>query len=278
MLITIYSEIIKILLFLPIAAICDFYDYGIFENFEITKASFIKEQRIVRELEQMRDNLYQRKDYLDLYKEHLSTTNAVTEKLVDFQVKDLFENRPFENKPDSYRDIYDEFTRNHSLPDIFNFKYNVRMEKIFEEASKGLMMIHDTYDLDTKQFSRGHLNLKNGVEMKSRKIDSLQPDDLASISTTAFRLHWYDTSLKYLREAIDLFNQISEEERRILLLPSAFEDTLLQMKRGYSKYHNSLLIKKQQNIGPEWKLFPNLVNEGMNRKLSAYILFHFSKL
>lgn len=265
-----YFNVIEPFLLLPALVICSIYDYGLFENFEITKASFIKEQKIVKELEQIRAYLYQRRYDLSLSEEQFKN-NPVKEKLVNFQIKDLFENKYFKNKRDSSLDVHNELINVQRPPDGFNFHYNVSLERIVDGASRGIMMIHDTYDLDTKQFSNGYLSLRNGIETNSRKIDSLQPDDLASISTTAFNLHWYDTSLKYLKEAIDSFNQLSKEQRRDLQLPDNFESTLLQMRKSYAKYHNAMLMKKRNNVGPEWKLFPYLVDEGRNMKFSDHI-------
>ena len=144
----------------------------------------------------------------------------------------------------------------------FNFNYNVSDSMILHGAQKGLIMLHETYDLDIQDFAKGHLHEKTGIEDGSRRPDSLQPDDLASMSSIAFNTYkWYDNSLKYLKEAMDLLSNISKEKNQNIW--ADFENTLLIIKKHYSTYHNELFQKKGIFIGEDWKLYRNIVDIGL---------------
>ena len=107
-----------------------------------------------------------------------------------------------------------------------------------------------------------HLKSKKFIEHSSRKIDSLQPDDLAAMSTLAFEYYkWYDNSLIYLKEALESYYCLSNEQRREMPTED-FEKSLLMMKKHYTSYHNQLLQKKDNILGDSWKLYPYPVDKG----------------
>ena len=150
--------------------------------------------------------------------------------------------------------------------EYFDFKYNVSAQQIIDGALKGIIMLQETYDLEIKEFSKGHLHLKDRHMNTSRSIDSLQPDDIASMSIVAFNIYkWYDNSISYLKESIDLFNTHLKQRR---LLSNKLPSLLLKMKEEFSTYHNEMLHKKQSFIGPNWRLYPYMVDKGLPIDLS----------
>ena len=164
------------------------------------------------------------------------------------------------------------------VKDNFNFLFD--FEKVYQRSTqeimdgslKGLVMLQETYEQDIKDFSKGHLHLKNKItiERTSRNIDSLQPDDLAAMSTLAFDDYkWYDNSLTYLRAALESYYSLSYEQRREMPTED-FEKTLLWMKKHYTSYHNQLLQKKNNSLGESWKLYPYPVDRGLRVYLLCY--------
>ena len=264
MLQTNYFKIIQTFLLFPVMVICSRYNYLLFENFEVTKASFIKEQNVVRKLETIRRNLHQIREGL------CNRINDISVCIEDVQLHKAGKSEnwfAFQVKM-----ILDHRLNNENLPLLtslgwkqraFEFSYNYSLSgpKIMDGAQKGIIMLQETYDQNIKEFSHGHLHLQGRIENNSRRIDSLQPDDLASMSTMAFTLFkWYDNALTFLKQSISLFNNLSKEERSEL--PSNFGNTLLKTKKQYAVYHNDMLYKKQSYVGPEWKLFPYMVDKG----------------
>ena len=114
---------------------------------------------------------------------------------------------------------------------------------------------------DIKHYYQGNLQLENKIQYRSRKVHSLLPQDLAAMSSIAITvMKWYDNSLQYLKAALDLFYSFSINDRS--QLPLRQEKSLLEMKIDYSKLHNDLLGEKQNNLGSDWKLYPDMVDKG----------------
>ena len=268
-----YLVVIMILSLLPCTMKCSRYDFLLLENFEMTKKIFIKEQEIVKKLQINRQNLIRSIDVLDSrkgsklrvenYKDMYLNNIQKIDNLLEFKLNIVTDSH-YSSKLNSL----DIFSRHyHNFKSAYNFVWNygfgihVPVETIIDSAMKGLIMLQDTYEQDIKQFSKGHLSLKSGMDLNDRQIDSLQVDDLASMSTIAFNYYkWYDTSLKYLKAAIDIFMSLSSKERK--KLQGNLGESLLKMKKEYPLYHNGLFKKKKSFIGADWKLFPSLVDTG----------------
>ena len=251
------------------------YDFLLFENFEYTRMLFIGEQETIRELQLNRRYLYQKMDYLNdriynnpvtphrLGTELSKTQLAMLDNSLGFQLKmvsDCLNSSRLSTFVISNQK-YNDFKTWYNYDFSFGHLAGTFVSTIMESAIKGLVMLQETYDQDITNFSRGHLHLKSGVDRNTRRMDSLQVDDLASMSTMAFNHYkWYDTGIRYLKTAIGLFESLSLEERKEL--PSNLEESLLLMKKQYPAYHNGLLNKKKNIIGPGWKLSPYLIDTG----------------
>ena len=134
-------------------------------------------------------------------------------------------------------------------------------------------MLEDTYAQDIKNFSRGELNVKSDVAIKTRSMDSLQVQDLVSMSGIAFNdLHWYDASIRYLKEAINMFVSTSRNPYRSSFFNSFLYESLISLKKWYPSYHNEMLDKMDNPIGLDYKLFPLMVNEGSTLNGSPFLV------
>ena len=267
-------QVISLMLFLSDTVVCSRYDYLLFENFELMKKSFVKEQQLVKNLHKIRHEMYQLMSALnsnindnfkpDDYGNADMKTVETSENDIYFRLKDI-------SKSNSYRNIFLQNAENMKYPyiqqkfnDIFDYEnsYQFKTKDILNSALKGVIMLQETYNQDIKEYSKGTLRFKSVIERNSRNIDSLQPDDLASMSTLAFdHLHWYDNALKYLKASIDMFYSFSKEKRDEL--PRNLETSLLMMKKQYPVFHNDMLNKKTNIIGPDWKLYSNFANTGL---------------
>ena len=259
------------------------FNFYLFENFELTKDIFIKEQNIMKELGDMRVALYDKQNHIAQIAHGctiLSTKNdAIGKMLKDafilstnfqrFILSDLLQTLRYydgNNASDTkyafpFGTIKKKNTE-HTMLASAHFDNNVPLDDIVGGASRGLLFIYETYDLNIKEFSKGYLGTGDVAVNNSRHVDSLHPDDLASMATIAMRMHWYDTSIEYLKEAINLFYSLTKLQIKHTGLPASFESMVLQMRMDMAEYHNMLLLKKQNHIGSDWKLFPYLVNEG----------------
>ena len=264
----------SLLLLLPFTVVCSRYDYLLFENFELMKQSFLKEQELVKNLKILRSDLYQQMDALNSNINNASSLETYadlsmkrlqkSEHRIDFHLKNISRCIQHEiivlmdTRYLNYRDLKQDYS------DMYNYtkSYQLGSGDIIDAALKGVIMLQETYDQEIKEYSAGHLRFKSSIERNSRKIDSLQPDDLASMSTIAFNdFNWYDSGLYYLKAAIDMFYSLSNEKRKEL--PEGLEKSMLMMKKQYPLYHNDMFYKKPNIIGPDWKMYPHIVNKGV---------------
>ena len=266
-------HVISSLLLLPYTIVCSRYEYLLFENFELMKQSFLKEQELVKNLNILRLQVYHQMDALNhniynapcLENSSDSSMKSVrkSEHGSDFHLKVIFRRIQYENIVSvgtrylTYRDLKQDYS------DMYNYEklHQLSSGDIIDAALKGMIMLQETYDQEIKEYSAGHLRFKSGIERNSRRIDSLQPDDLASMSALAFTyFNWYDNGLNYLKTALDMFYSFSNKKRKEF--PEDLEKSMLIMKKQYPSYHNIVYYKKPNIIGPDWKMYPHLVNKG----------------
>ena len=128
-------------------------------------------------------------------------------------------------------------------------------------AKKGVITLRHTYNLNVTSFSRGILQFQKNNIIRSRLSDCLQIDDLVSLAEMSFTLfNWYDSGLLFLREA--LFNVKTHLTRKENISSLDIGTIMNELKSKYVDLHNTLLLNKNTNIGPDWKLFPVFVDEG----------------
>ena len=266
---------ISILIFLlfPVLINCSQYEYLMFENFELTKNSFLKEQQIVKQLKDIRKNVHQQIEKLeghknrniDLYNDNSIPVNISKLKQNDFLPSEEFLSHDLEissmNESNTNYTSYKE-----TYEDVFNHKLDfgkVNNSDVIHAALKGLIMIQETYTQDMEKYSKGHISFKNHVTQTSRSTDSLTSEDLLTMSTVALNdFNWVDNAVTYLKAAINEFYSSTEENRANL--PDGFEESLLTARNQLSVYHNEMLAKKDNPIGTEWKLHPYRVDPGLN--------------
>ena len=247
------------------------YDYLFFENFELSKDLFVKEQNLVRELTISRRNLYNNIKALtsgiDNISQHHPDSHpgdiSGNEKWLNLEIRNIRCHLDVTTMfpPGTEYSMYNNTRDDRNLFSNIENIYNQPEALILEAAAKGVIMLQETYEQNITEYLKGHLRLKSGIKRNGRGIDSLKVDDLASMSTIAFdHYKWYDTSIKYLKEAFNLFYSLTFEEQR--MLHYNLEESLIKMKKQYPKYHNDLVAKKTNQIGPEWKIFPNMVDTG----------------
>ena len=253
---------------------CSRYDYLLFENFELTRAMFLKENEIVKSLEEQRENFPRRIHFLQSELSnirHLETYS--TSKLVPIhkqehanprRVKKIYEskilNKQLHNSKVSYLMYFNSL---HIREYLYSYDdlHNLTAEEITLASLKGVVMLKESYIQDIKNYSKGNIRWKSGIKSNSRQIDTLQPQDMAAMSSIAFNtFKWHDTGLKCLKGAIDMFYSLAKTDQ--IKLPRNLEDTLLKMKKYYPTFHNNVFRTRYNIIGPDWKVFPYAVNTG----------------
>ena len=259
------------------------HDYGLFENFEIMKDSFLKEKTSTLRLKSLRNELHNGitkisdRDLLNWntyvqIRGHCNDSSNTIRKRESFELRRIFSNPMSKILRLSHMHISRLIN---GFQDPPSYNYSMPAQEIIKGAQKGLIMLHETYDLNLREFAKGKIGKEDGFI--SRKTESLYPDDLASMSTIALNIfRWYDNSLQYLNASLNGFYNLNET-RIDKLLPIHFETTLLMMKKAYSMAHNQMFYKKGKHIGSDWKLFPYLVNRGALKAFKCLIKYSISR-
>ena len=112
-----YAKCLETFLVLPAMAMCYLYDYGVFENFEVTKASFVKEQKVRQKLVHTRANLHTKRDTIiralhgtivstTKHDNHLNANILTANTFSTLQLNNLFDNIRFGDVEESLKTLY----------------------------------------------------------------------------------------------------------------------------------------------------------------------------
>ena len=247
------------------------YSFSLFENFEVTKSIFTKEQSVVQSL---RLNLRTLNSKLDgLRRSIMSYSNGffhndaqngdIVTNHIHFQRKVVIGNVCGQNvfPNDFISSTWSILFKDANYTFDYTTAYRVPIIEIMKSSLKGLVMIQDTYHQDIKKFSSGDLNIEIRSQRASRKTDSLNANDLAAMSSTAFwSYNWYDSSIRYLKESLESLPIMYNETQHTGAVE--LRKVILEMKTQYISYHNELYHEKPNIFGKWWKLYPYMVDSG----------------
>ena len=238
------------------------YDYLLYENHEKTKQLNIEEQPFVRKLDRFRFEISELKFMLKRILVHMIfivDKNNHTHIAQSYNIKRIPTFRGELNILSKYSTHKE---RKYDFPIIEDFiKSGTSLTHIIMGAKKGVLSLRQTYNLNLANFSRGILKLTRNDTIRSRVVDSLQPDDLVSLAEISItQYNWYDSGLLYLREAIESVKAISTNKEIVNF--SNIKKNLESMMSLCVQMHNQLILEKNKSTGPDWKLFPFLVNKG----------------
>ena len=234
---------------------CFCYRYEVFENFEWSQMTFATEQKIVHtSLEIQKYLRCQKKNIQNLRDNTLHSNSRGFHKswLHSFTHQHISRKR------------YSEYIniRNSTDPVITKETvHEVPMQEVIESAARGVVTLYEVYHSNISSYRKGHLGSMNKKEGKRRMADSLGVDDLILMSYVSMNhLNWYDTGMKYLKNALDIHNSFQLQGQ--VKTFDRLQQTLSLMKRYYPILHNNILKLNYNPVGPGWKCFPFKVSSG----------------
>ena len=275
----IYICILQICVLCPNIVIGGKYDFAVFENFEETRKIFISEMKIVSFLDKINKML--------LYKMRTLDQIIKTDKSSwIFSSRNLFwllsiRSRFYDVIPyikthlGRWRIERRKIRRLKNNIMAVDIKYPLLADELLGGALRGVIILHETYGLNLERFIQGEL-LDNNALTKSRETDSLKKDDLALMAVEAFKMDWYDSSIKYINSSTSSYHQHLSDENRSNDNFSKLDEISLEIRRQYTKHHNKLFVQSKTTTdllseGIQWKLFPNVVDEGSNANIVNFI-------
>ena len=265
-------RILFIFLLSPINVNCSKFDFLLFENHQLTKASFIQEQEIFKNLRKIRQNLKSQEHSFHENKTLVCRQHSGSVHDSISHYSKSFKSKMIERIKNSlHTDLFhfcstneDYITNKQNNNYTFSFEdvyQTVEKTNILKAALKGVIMLRETYVPNIEHFASGNLSLKNGKLLSSRLIDSLSHLDLAMLSKIAFNeFNWFDSAIEWLKMAIKMYYKIRGSVTANYGI--IVEDLLFSMRSKYSLYHNEMASKVDNPVGPDWKVYPYLVDEG----------------
>ena len=251
-------------------------DFLLFENFELTRKSFVEEQSVFEHMAKARNIFHDKVINLNY-----NNKTSVLEPMVKMEPKTSNKNRIMKQEIihglihrensgyTKYRIREFLYKRYRPMKMKYNFTYSY--ETVYQEIEKidivksalsGVILLRETFEQNITDFSKGDLCIKNNMFSSSRGIDSLTFEDLAAMSKIAFnQFNYYDSAIEYLKAATSMF--YNEIGKRSSSISTIIEEILLSMKKNYPSYHNEMLSKMDISVGIDWKMYPVMVNEGI---------------
>ena len=262
------------------------YDYGLFENFEVTRRIFVDEQKLFQNLKSVRGELTRQRQMMMMLTTRGKTRLGPEEGHHDQTTPDddnnnntqssgrghilanfLMEGRDLVGKSRSVVDQLRESVSVHEKefpPPVLPKSNNTNSAAAaasavsdYEGAMKGMVVLLNTYNLDVAAFADGVISDK-GLQLKSDH--SLTVEDLVNLAVTAFKNKWYNTAVKLMRVAI------------VRLDPDRdFHDTFDRahfdyVAMGIRETNNQHLLQKKRIWHLDYTLYPFLVDETLARK------------
>ena len=241
------------------------YDFGVFENFEVTKQNFIKERKMIKHLKCIRrrykTNLVSMHQHI--LRSYLSCLNTpVSSNIVNHKVAPGYEYDEKGVRIPRINISKECFIGNERNSIIFDYNYSLNALDILNRGKRGLILLQETYDLEFQELVERIFSNSTSV-YAHRKDNLLSPDDLLSMSNIAITdFKWIQSGLNYLIMAFYLLNAMPMRHKN--LLPRNFGATLESMKTHISA-HNELLFDNHIMDLQDWKYSPYPNNKGFKK-------------
>ena len=263
------TTFVRILFLFSVTVMCTKYDFDIFENFEITRDSFLKEQKTVENLKELKG----------IFHNTIITFHQLIDQFPGVKQSKL---RPMHNKgmcnvslsiykkPRFWKNAsqilyYTRMTGEEAIKEVYNFNYSSDEKSIIIGARKGIVVLQETYDININNLVDGSF-LKENSTLATRKIDSLKLDDLVSLSIIAAYIYqWLDNSLVYLKEARNVkYWQLFSNKHGVW---EHFKDILSSISYWLSKKNSEMHYNNHNVIDADTNTYPYIIDNGCKRSI-----------
>ena len=267
-----------LILVLVDVANCNQYDFGFFENFEVTRQSFMKEQNLVKRLPSVKgyyktivaslhqntnNSLRFRSNVLTLYK----MKEVLSVPLLIFNVIQI-------KKQQTNILLTMEFSeRSEHDANSLDLRYSLKPSEVLKGCTRGLITLQTIYDINIQQLIEG--SVSNDISHVSvRKKDFLKPDDLLLMSIIAQKIFQRtDHGLIYLNKAINMIYNMSID--KISILPPNFDMVIKSMFNLYSSSKNKKRLNKQTDTISDMRPLHYPINQGIYELPRYMVLLYF---
>ena len=234
-----------------------------FEHHELSKDTFLKEQKLVATLRKLRNMLEDRRQLIKRFanRVHGHSTNLGSGTPEDSITAFNVLKRSALILP-NFKSVLAQASDN-----LSSIKASVNKtiadfptEQDYNGAVKGLVMLHETYMLDLDAANKGKLAYITSQFLYNEFLgrEKLQTDDYYEMSSKATSQFLFDVGIEFLRAA---FVQAEKKKPAATLMKK-----MKTLRKNLVHLNNQHLLKWQKMLGVNYKCFPFLVDENMNPK------------
>ena len=234
-----------------------------FEHHELSKETFLNEQKLVKSLKKIRQMLEVRRNMIKQFSAKVlgrnvnSIENTVHDTISAFSllkrsalflpaVKSQFE-KDLALQPQTLKSIND------TTSDFPN-------DEDYNGAVKGIVMLHETYEFYLDELTVGKVAYvtSDNVYKEFQGKEKLQIDDLHLMSEKAKSQMLFDVGIEFLRAAFKLADKTKPTNSTMKKLNT--------LRKQLVHMNNQHLLKWEKMLGPNYKVLPYLVDNNMYYK------------
>ena len=235
-----------------------------FENFELNRKIFVQEQELVKLMRATRKDL--NNSVLKIEQgikkfNYIDNENIVKRDLLHFDTFHI-------NNLTAKLDIGIKDLAILNTTSIFPKKYD------YDGAVKAMVILQNTYHFDLAKTRRRYSNSNHSPTSELSYYDFttstivtfsakhfLCPEDFLIFAHRATNFyHFFDSSIDFLKEAFDAFN----DKSTTIGLPSitsSFFEYMLDLRKYSLHLHNGYLLSQQKQIGKQFRVHPFIFND-----------------
>lgn len=256
------------------------FEFRVFENFQVTKEIFLKEQKIVENLRSIRQTLRDEQANVEAKLQLLKAKRLSYENIKALYFPGNEDNNSTKESLDPINSfgllkrsallmpVLKSFTKTKisslrkSLSEIKSTCTEFPDEWDFVGAGKGLVILHDTYDFNITAAMEGHIIYRDvhGETKILRGRERLGIGDLLVLADRSYNSGYYSNAIEIVKVVL---NKIQKEK---LSIPKENMKTIKTFKKNLIDLNNQYVSKKHQIMGATFKVLPYLIDENLNRK------------
>ena len=234
-----------------------------FEHHELSKETFLNEQKLVDSLKNIRQMLQARRNMIKQFSVKVAGRNVNT---IENTVHDTISafsllKRSALTLP-SVKSQFDKDLTSHRqiLKSINETTSDFPNDDDYNGAVKGIVMLHETYEFFLDETTAGKVSYMTSENMfkEFQGKEKLQIDDLHLMSEKAKSQMLFDVGIEFLRAAFNLAGKVKPANSTMKKLNT--------LKKQLVHLNNQHLLKWETMLGPNYKVLPYLVDNNLNYK------------
>ncbi len=233
------------------AALAMNFNYELFENFVVCERVFKEELQLREMILGLREELVKKRQLLA---DSEGKMNKVEASALSHFADHLKDNS---NSSSKLRGEFARMTKNFSD------------QKSFTGALRALLMMRETYRIETKDLTKGVMNLYSPASQtwKTFKADhGLSTHDLVDLAGTAIMDGWIDDAVDITKVGMSMLEESGDLHNTSI--PEHLKEHLQQlpkMKSILPKIQNDMLEKRKALVGQDFKILPYVIDNNLEK-------------